>query len=286
MILLTGATGTVGSALSARLGERDVPVRALAHTSSSRDVLEGRGIEAVDGDFDHPHTLERALEGCERLFLLSPPHPDQPAREKAAIDAAKRAGVRHVVALSVMGADRSSPSPFARWHAEIDDHLVDSGLEYTILRPAGFMQTHLLPVATIKGQGRWYGMTGDGAAAYIDAGDIAAAATAVLTSSGHRGATYELTGPAALSMPQAAAELSDVIGGDVTYVEVPRDQFGANLADAELPDWLVDSIVALYQTIRDGHAATVTNTVHEVTGQPARSYREFAEAHKAALTGD
>ena len=283
MILLTGATGTVGSPLLARLAERGVSTRALAHSASSRQLIEGQGVEAVDGDFDQPDTLGAAMEGCERLFLLSPPHPDQTAREKAAIDAAKRAGVGHVVALSVMGADRSSPVAFARWHADIDDHLIGSGLQYTILRPAGFMQVHLWPVDTINDQGRWYGMTGDGPAAYIDADDIAAVAAEALTGSERRRAVYELTGPQAISMPEAADELSRVIGRSVTYVEVPADQFHANLTHAGLPDWLSDAVVALYQVIREGHAATVTNTVEEVTGHPAHSYREFAEAHKAAF---
>lgn len=283
MIFLTGATGNVGAALLARLAERGVPARALAHSPSSRATIERHGAEAVQGDLDRPETLEGAMTGCDRLFLLSPTHPEQPAREKAAIDAAGPAGVRHVVAVSVMGAHESSPSAFGRWHADVDEHLVGSGLDYTILRPAGFMQVHLWPVQTITAQGRWYGMTGDGAAAFIDAEDVAAVAAEALTRSGHGGSVQELTGPAAITMPQAAAELSEVIGREVTYVDVPRDGFRASLIDAGLPDWVADAIVPMYQAIRDGHAATVTNTVAEVTGRPARPYREFAETNKTAF---
>jgi uncharacterized protein YbjT (DUF2867 family) len=280
MIFLTGATGTVGSALLTRLADRGVPSRALAHSLAGREVIERFGVEAVDGDFDRPDTLERAMAGCDQLFLLSPPHPDQPTREKAAIDAARRAGVSHVVALSVMGADPASPVPFGRWHADVDEHLVGSGLGYTILRPAAFMQIHLLPVDTIRSQGRWYGMTGDGAAGYIDVDDVAAVAAEVLTSPGREAATLELTGPAAISMPEAAGVLSEVIGRRVDYLDVPPDQFRANLAAAGLPDWVADALVVLYQTVRAGHAATVTNAVQEVLGRSARSYRQFAEAHK------
>ncbi|HEY3262465.1 MAG TPA: SDR family oxidoreductase [Pseudonocardiaceae bacterium] len=280
MILLTGATGTVGSALLARLADRNVPFRALAHSPAGREAIERFGVEAVDGDFDRPDALEQAMAGCDRLFLLSPPHPDQPTREKAAIDTAKRVGVSHVVALSVMGADPASPVVFGRWHADVDEHLVGSGLAYTILRPAAFMQVHLLPVDTIKSQGRWYGMSGDGAAGYIDVDDIAAVAAEVLTGPGRASATLELSGPAAISLPQAAGVLSEVIGRRVEYVELPSDQFRANLAAAGLPDWLADGIVALYQAVRAGHAATVTNTVQDVLGRPARNYRQFAEARK------
>ncbi len=286
MILLTGATGTVGSLLLARLAQREISARAVAHSPAGRESIERFGVEAVDGDFDNPEGLERAMAGCDHMFLLSPPHPAQPTREKAAIDAAKRAGVGHVVALSVMGADPSSPIAFGRWHADIDEYLIGSGLEYTILRPAGFMQVHLLPVDTIRTQGRWFGMTGDGAAGWIDADDIAAVAAEVLTSPGHVAATYDLTGPAAISMSEAAVVLSEVAGRSVNYVDVPPDQFRANMVDAGAPEFIADALVPLYQAIRAGHGATVTNAVQEVIGQPATNYRQFAEANKDAVTGD
>jgi uncharacterized protein YbjT (DUF2867 family) len=284
MILITGATGTVGSALLTRLSDVGAWARGLVHSPSARGRVEGLGLEAVDGDFDEPDTLERAMHGCDHLFLLSPPSPAQPQREKAAIDTAMRAGVGHIVALSVMGASNSSPVAFGRWHAEIDDHLVASGIDYTILRPSGFMQVHLLPVDTIKAQGRWYGMAGDGPSGYIDVEDIATVAVEALTKPGHGGATYELTGPEALTMPQAAAQLSEVIGRNIAYIDLPAEQFRANVAQAGLPDWLCDALVALYQATREGHAATVTNAVAEVTGRPPRSYRQFAEAHREAVT--
>ena len=284
MILITGATGTVGSALLRRLSDVGASARALVRSPASRGRVEGLGLEAVDGDFDEPDTLERAMHGCDHLFLLSPPNPVQPQREMAAIDAATRAGVGHIVAQSVMGTSHSSPVGFGRWHAEIDDHLVASGIDYTILRPSGFMQVHLLPVDTIKAQGKWYGMAGDGPSGYIDIEDIAAVAVEALTKPGHGAATYELTGPEALTMPQAAAQLSEVIGRDIAYVDLPAEQFRANLAQAGLPDWLSDALVAMYQATREGHGATVTNTVEEVTGKRPRSYRQFAEAHREAVS--
>jgi len=284
MILVTGPTGTVGSALLPQLPSQGATVRALAHSPASRSLIEGHGAEAVDGDFDQSSSLERAMDGCEQLFLLSPAGPEQPQREQRAIDIARSVGVQHVAALSVMGASHSSPVAFARWHAEIDDYLAGSGLDYTILRPAGFMQTHLLPVETVTREGVWYGMCGDGVAGFIDARDVAAVAAHVLTTPGHTGATYELTGPAPISMPRAAAALSQVLGHQVRYIDVPADQYRANLGQAGLPDWIVNSLVGLYQGIRQGHAATVTNEVEKATGRPARAYRDFAEDHKGAFT--
>ena len=283
MIIVMDGTGAVGSHLLSMLVQHGSSLRAVSHSPAGKATIEGQGVEAVDGDFDQPDQLERVMEGCDHLFLLSPPHPDQAEREKAAIDAAGRAGVSHVVALSVMGADHASRSLFGRWHAEIDDHLIASGLDYTILRPAGFMHVHLLPVHTVRAGGSWYGMTGDGAHGYIDAHDVAAVAAQVITTPGHGQHTYELTGPRAIAMPQAASLLAGVIGRDVAYVEVPADQYRADLVRAGLPDWLAESIVALYQSIREGHLATVTNYVEQLTGRPAQTYRDFVEANKAAF---
>ena len=278
MILITGSTGRVGSALLRRLPPAEV--RAVAHSQSSRETIERYGAQAVDGDFDLPETLESAMAGCERLFLLSPPWPGQAEREKAAVDVAKRAGVQHVVAVSILGAHPASSSAICRWHSEIDEHLVNSGLDYTILRPSGFMQVHLMPVETVKAASRWYGMTGDGAAAFIDSEDVAAAAASALTSPGHTGRIYDLTGSESITMGQAAAQLSEALGREVVYIDLPAEQFHASLLAAGLPGWLVDSAVSLYSSIRAGHAATITNSVEELTGQPPRSYRQFLQLNK------
>lgn len=278
MILMTGSTGHVGWALLRRLPP--VQVRAIVHSQSSREAIERYGAQAVDTDFDLPETLESAMAGCDHLFLLSPPWPGQAEREKAAIDAAKRAEVQHVVSVSILGAHPTSSSAICRWHGEIDEHLVASGLDFTILRPSGFMQVHLMPVETVKATNRWYGMTGDGAAGYIDSEDVAAAAGAALTSPRHTGRTYDLTGPESITMAQAAAQLSVVIGREVVYIDLPAEQFHASLLAAGLPGWLADPAVSLYSSIREGHAATITNSVEELTGQPPRSYREFLQLHK------
>lgn len=223
------------------------------------------------------------MEGCDRLFLLSPTSLEMPVREKAAIDAARRAGIRHIVKLSTVGADPGSPCDLLARHAEVEAHLKGSGLDYTILRPACYMHVHLLPVPTVRADGAWYGMTGGGAHAYIDTEDVASVAAVALTTDGHEHQTYELSGPQALSMPEAAAQLSGVLGATVSYVDSPADQFRSALLGAALPEWLVDGIVALYQLIREGHLATVTRFVEELTGRPARPYLDFAQAHRAAF---
>lgn len=285
MIFVTGPTGNVGTVLLPLLIGSGVSVRALAHTPASRKAIETQGAEVADGDLDHPETLDAAMAGCDRLFLLSPPAPEQPRREMAAIDAAKRAGVEHVVALSVTGADSSSASPLARWHGEIDDYLATSGLNFAVLRPTGFMHLHLLPIHTVRTEGRWYGMTGDGPAAFVDAADVAGAAAGALTRPGLTGSIYEITGPEAITMPQAAAQLSDAIGREVAYVDVAAEQFQVILIGAGLPQWIAEGLVNFYQSIRDGHMAAVTQSVEELAGHAPRTYRQVLNEHKEAFAG-
>lgn len=283
MIFLTGSTGLVGSRLLPRLVERDVDVRCLVHSSRPAGV-DGAPVELVEGDFDDPGSYAAAMDGCDALFLLTPPHPDQVAREVALVDAARAAGVRHVVAVSVVGADVRSPVSFARWHGEVDDHLVGSGLGFTILRPAGFMQIHLSP-PTAASEGRWYGMTGDGAHAFVDADDVAAVAAVALTATDRESTVDELTGPAAITMPEAAAALGRSLGREVTYVDLPPDQLKGAMLSNGVPDFVVDGIVGLYGAIRAGHAATTSHAVEQLLGRAPHSYAEVLGREQLASAG-
>lgn len=284
MIVMTGATGTVGTMLMDRLAAEGQRVRAVCRSDRSRDTVTARGHAPVDGDLDHPDSLVGAFDGCSRLFVLSPAHPDQARREIAALDAARRAGVSHAVVLSVAGADPGSGIGFIRAHGEVEAHLAASGPAHTVIRPAGFMQTHLWPVGTVAGDGHWYGMTGDGAAAFVAAEDVAACAAAALVRPTERSEVIEVTGPAAISMPEAAGVLGDVLGRQVTYIDLPEEQFHSALLGAGLPGAVADDVVALYRAVRAGHATTVTDGVERLTGSPATPYRRFAERHRAEMS--
>jgi uncharacterized protein YbjT (DUF2867 family) len=186
--------------------------------------------------------------------LLSPPNPHQAEQERNAIDAAKRAGVGHVVALSVLGSSLDASVAFGRWHGEIDRHLAESGLPHTLLLPSGFMQNFLAAAQYVAEQGVLYGMTGETRVSYVDTRDVAAVAARVLTSPGHQGKAYALTGPEALSGDEVAERLSAATGRQVGSVDVPADTFRQALAGAGLPGWLVDRLIELNTMMAAGHA--------------------------------
>jgi len=285
VILVTGATGNTGSELGRLPAGAGPPARALVRSPEKAASIERLGLEAALGDFEQPDTLDAAMAGCDHLFLLSPPNPHQPEQERNAIDAAKRAGVGHVVALSVLGSSPDASVAFGRWHGEIDRHLAESGLPHTLLLPSGFMQSFLASAQTVAEQGALYGMTGDTRTSYIDTRDVAAVAARVLTSPGHEGKAYALTGPEALSGDEVAERLSAATGRQVRYVDVPPDTFRA-LAGAGLPGWLVDRLIELNTMMAAGHAAGVTDEVATLLGRQPRTFEQFAAEHRAAFGGE
>lgn len=285
MILVTGATGHVGSELVRLLAEAGVPARALVHSQDKAATIQRLGLETAVGDFEQPDTLDAAMAGCDRLFLLSPPNPRQPEQEQHVIDAARRAGVAHVVKLSVQGADPDAGLLFGRWHGQIERCLAESGPAHTVLRPNYFMQNFLMSAQSVVDQGVLYGMTGDGRVSYIDTRDIAAVAAHVLTTVGHQGAQYTLTGPEALTATEVAERLSAATDREVHYVDVGPDGFRQAMAAAGLPDWLVGALVDGNMLLAAGHGGQVTDEVARVIGRPPRTFARFATDHRVSFGG-
>jgi uncharacterized protein YbjT (DUF2867 family) len=285
MILVTGATGHIGSELVRLLADQGAPARALVHSPDKAAPIQHLGLETALGDYEQPDTLDAAMKGCDQLFLLSPPSPRQPQQEQHVIDAARRAGLDHVVKQSVPWAGPDAPVVFCRWHGQVEQHLAQSGLAYTLLRPSSFMQNFLMSAQQVADQGVLYGMFGEGRVAFIDARDIAAAAAELLTNPGHQGASYTLTGPEALSAAEVAERLSAATGRQVRSVDLGPDGYRQALAGAGMPGWLVDGVVEGNTMLAAGHAATVTDEVARLTGRPPRTFAQFAADHRVAFGG-
>lgn len=283
MILVTGATGKVGTALVEQLQARGTPFRALAHTEASYRRLTARGVEAVRGSANDGPGLAAAFSGVERLFLLTPSSPDQAEVERAYVDAARRAGVRHIVKQSVLGADDPAVS-LVEAHRESERHIRASGLDYTFLQPNVFMQNlGETDAAPIREQSAIFNSAGDGVMSFIDARDIAAVATAALSGEGHEGRTYELTGPEALSYGEVAGKLASLLGRPVRYVPLGDEAFREALLAAGLSAWYAGGLTELYRFYRDGKGAVVTDAVERVTGQAPGTVDAYLADHRAAF---
>lgn len=278
MILVTGATGTIGSELLPLLSERGATVRAL-----SRRSMEGEGPEGVEwvrGDLAERGKLPAIFAGARRLFLLSGNVERMVLLERNAIRAAVEAGVEHVVLLSALGASDHSKSVIGLWHHNCERLLDASGLAHTVLRPHHFMQNLLDPLVFDRASGTVYSASGDGRIPFLDTRDIAAAAAAVLASEEPPEEVLTLTGPRALSYGEATEILSAVLARPLTFVaESDAEQFARRRAAGQ-PTWLIAAQLAIagYQRA-GGPTERVTDTVERVTGRPARSFESFARDH-------
>ncbi len=279
MILVTGATGTVGSEVARQLIAAGQRLRALVRNPDTARQRLGDQVDVAAGDLDRPETLERAMDGVGRVFLLTVPGPRQLGQEGAVIEAARRAGAQHVVRLSRVGAEERSPLRVARFHWQAEQQLWQCGLAATILRPPMFMQNLLFMVrhSVISSA------IGDGKIAMVDARDVAAAAVATLTTDAHTGKIYLVTGPQAVGLKDAARLLTCQLGREIRCVHlVPgdvRDRFVAIGAD----EWLADDAATLDRLLAAGHDELVTDDIRKLTGRPPRTLAAFVQDFAAAF---
>jgi uncharacterized protein YbjT (DUF2867 family) len=282
MILVTGATGNVGRHVVKDLTAAGHAVRAFVTDEAEARKLFGPGVALAVGSFDDRASLDAALRGVDKMYLLAPFHPSLSAWEAAAIDAAKRAGVKHVVKHSVAGAQYEAIN-LGRWHRAGEKLLEQSGIAWTFLRPAGFMSNALFWAGSVKAQGAVYQPMGTGTLAVIDPRDIAAVAAKVLTTPGHEGKAYDLTGPVALTMAEQVKILGDVIGRPLNYVDVPDAAAKDAMLGMGMPPPIVDAMIEFTNLVRAGQTGQVSNTVQAITGKPPRSFETWARDNAAAF---
>jgi uncharacterized protein YbjT (DUF2867 family) len=278
-ILVLGATGTVGREVVYRLraaGERPL---ALHHAARSGPSPDDRP-DQVSADLDRPATVDAALDGVDRLFLLTRQTSRQLAQEQAVIAAAARAGVGRVVKLSVFQADDRSPLQIARQHGRAERALQDSGLHHTVLRPVFFMQNLFAMVR----EGRVATAARDGRVAMIDARNIADAAVAALTSVPAEGRIYTLTGSEAISFDTVADVLGQRTGRSVRHVRVPAEVVSERLCAAGAEAWFAADMAALHGMLADGYEDVVTSDLSALTGTPAITLARFAADFAARFT--
>ncbi|MDT5107111.1 MAG: hypothetical protein QOI25_4624 [Mycobacterium sp.] len=289
MILVTGTTGLSGSAVIRECVDRGLPVRALVRDANKVTALGIPGtVELVEGDMLKPDTLQEALDDVERVLLISSPDQHLVETQCTFIDAAKRAGVRHVVKLSGMGCWSNSTFRFARMHAEVERYLEGSGLAWTHLRPSTFMQTHLRDaVPTISHDGMLNLPMGDAQLSPVDVQDIAQVAVALLHGNDHEGKRYEMTGPEALTTTEIAEHVSSATNRPVRYVDTPSADYHDALLAAGVPKYFVDAMDELFSERRQGADESRPNlSTHHLLDVTPTSFASFVRRHAEVFRGE
>jgi uncharacterized protein YbjT (DUF2867 family) len=272
LIVVSGSTGRLGGRVARRLADAGLAQRLLVRDRARAPKLPGA--EVTVAEYGDPDAVRAALRGAETVLMVSASEtPDRVRRHRAFVDAAASAGVGHLVYTSFVGAAPDSVFTLARDHWATEEQIRASGLPFTFLRDnlyADFLRFMVGDDGVIRGPG------GAGRAAVVAQDDIADAATAVLRDpSAHAGATYDLTGPRALSFAEMAATLTAVTGRTVEYHDETRAEAYASRASYGAPDWQVDAWVSTYTSVAAGELAAVSPAVEQLTGHPATSLEEL-----------
>jgi len=285
-LLITGATGSVSSALRATLQGSDFDIRAMIRDQAMAAPLQDQGVQVVVGDLDDPRSLPPAFKGVQDLWLLVPNGPRAPEHSMNAVWAARQAGVERVVRLSAIGAAHDAPTRSGRLHALSDRELQASGMSWTILRPHWFMQNLLNEAGDISARGTFCLNAADGRLAMIDVRDIAEFAARVLTDGPqhHDGKTYTPTGPQSVSFVDVAQRLTRILGKPVGYMPVSDEAQRKALLDHGIPTWITDMLIEHSQAYAAGWGNYTSSDFLDIVGHPPRDIDDFIRDHVAAFS--
>jgi uncharacterized protein YbjT (DUF2867 family) len=277
-VLVTGALGNIGSRVVAKLVRAGVRVRALVRRPA--DAKLDPAVEIVAGSYDDAGALKTAMEGVSKALFITA-GPDLARHDAALAAAAKAAGVAHVVKVSVLGARRDG-SEIPAWHRQGEEAIEATGLPWTFLRPGPFASNALRWLPTLRATGKAFGAFGAAALPLIHPDDIADVAVLALTTSGHAGQIYELTGGEALTSEAQVAILREIIGKGFEYVNVPDDAALRGMIDSGMPKVMAEAMLHLVQGIRAA-APAPNGVVPKLLGRPARTFRAWVQENAPAL---
>ncbi len=278
MILLTGLSTTTGRRVAKRLLKSGHNFTALLREGDKAPDLKSKKVTLLKGDLSKPDSIKKAMDGIENAFLLPPTSENQFKLEKNFIDAAKEAGVKHLVKYSALGADPDSPSTILKYHGQSEKYLKDSGLRYTLIRPNLFMQNFVnfygqqirkkkeirLPLKNAK-------------CGYVDVRDTVRLINKVLTSKGSKNKIYTITGSESLSCIEIAELFSEAMGKKINYVEIKPKEFKKKMIDSGVKEREADAYSELYKLVRDGLYDQVTDDIYKLTNRQPHTFEEFLD---------
>ena len=284
MILITGASGSVGKAVLAEVARSGQKHRAM-YRSNMEAAKAPAGTEAVIADFADKASLANALRGVESVYLVCSPVPELVQLESNAIEASEAAGVRRIVLNSALGAGDYAKS-FPSWHRKVEDKLKGTRLAHCILRPNSFMQNVLTYYApSIRAQGAFYGAMRDSRTSFLDVRDIAVVAAKALRGGEHDGKTYELNGPEALTYPELAEKIRKQTGVAAEYVDIPVASQHKSMREQGMPEWQATALLELQEYYTSGKDGKVDGVLEGLLGRPPikmdQFLKEFAHEFRA-----
>lgn len=301
-IVITGASGNYGRGVTDRLIAEGRASDLILITRKPEKLADraAQGCIVRYGDFDKPETLAQAVQGAERMLLISGTRVGaRVVQHKAAIDAAAAAGVGHVVYTSFIGIDDpANPAEVRHDHIETERLIRASGCGWTMLRDAHYADAMILMAGPgVMQSGKWFSNAGEGREAMVWRDDCIESAVAVLTGEGHERQIYNITGPELQTFREVAAIMAEVTGRVVEYVSLDDEgqyaMFDAmgiprrpvdDLEVAGIP-WNSDDMVSFGRAIREGFLELCTDDVERLTGRKARSVRQMIEDNTAVLRG-
>jgi uncharacterized protein YbjT (DUF2867 family) len=287
-ILVTGASGNIGSEIVKQLlGVAPAfSIKAAVHSRQNvKNVKDGDRVKVIPIDYNESDTLREALKDVDKLFLLTPDVPNAAYLASNAVTEAKKAGIRHIVKQSVMGANLDADVGTMRLHRQVEEIIEQSGIPFTFLRPNEFMQNFInFHSPSIKGTNAFYIPLEDAKVSLVDVRDIAAIAVeSLIDEDKHKNKTYLMTGPEALSYHQVAEVLSNATGRKISYVNISEEEARAAMKEIGMSDWLINTVSELSDYFRKGKASEVSPAVEEVTGRKPISFSQFANDYADAF---
>jgi uncharacterized protein YbjT (DUF2867 family) len=279
-------SGNIGTPIALELARQGVEVTLCVRKPKPNPALDDLKIVQAPFDIDDLGSMTKALEGGDAFFSLTPLVETLPEAGAKAIEAAKRAGIRRIVRCSAQGAGPDAAIRLGRMHYAVEKAVEESGIPFTILRPANFMQNylHFGAAVTVRSQGRFYSPLGEARTSPIDTLDISETGVRALTEPGHEGKRYELTGGESLSDAGIADILSEALGRKVSYIQITQSQAREAMAAAGTPAWLVEVLGELNEIAAKGYLAAVSPDAESILKRKPGSFAQFARDNIGAFS--
>lgn len=286
-ILITGATGTVGSEVVKQLSAKgeNIIVKAAERSATDNTFENLNRVQVVQLDYDKPDSLAVALKGVDKLFLLTPFQSNMVDLTSNLVSEAKKTKVKYIAKQSVMGADAEPGITPGRLHRQAEKIIEESGIPFTFLRPNFFMQNFVNYYSNlIRSQGAFYMPAGDAKVSFVDVRDIAAVAVkSLINDNQQKGRAYNITGGEALTYGQTAEILSKAVGKKINYVNVTDQDARKGMKDMSMDEWTIKSMIELFEITRAGYVSEISPIVEQVTGNKPITFSQFANDYAGAF---